>query len=147
MEIFVKHLHSFLAYLFLVSTTVSVIYAVSNYKKDEYSSTQFSLAQLAFIASHVQLLVGLVLWYLNGWSTQLFSNTAIVMKDSGLRSLALEHPLINIIAIVILSMGYIKVKKASTAIEKNKFNFWFYLVAIVLILSKIPWQRWIYDHM
>jgi hypothetical protein len=69
------------------------------------------------------------------------------MKDSGLRSLALEHPLINIIAIAILSMGYFKVKRASTAKEKNKFNFWFYLVAIILILSKIPWQRWIYDHM
>ena len=146
MEIFVKHLHSFLAYLFLVSTFVSVIYAVSNYRKNEYSSTQFSLAKLAFIASHVQLLVGLVLWYLN-WSSKLFSNTAEVMKNSDLRLLAMEHPLINIIAIAIVTIGYIKVKKASTALEKNKFNLWFYLVALVLILSRIPWQRWIYDHM
>jgi hypothetical protein len=146
MEIFVKHLHSFLAYLFLVSTFVSVIYAVSNYRKNEYSSTQFSLAKLAFIASHVQLLVGLVLWYLN-WSSKLFSNTAEVMKNSDLRLLAMEHPLINIIAIAIVTIGYIKVKKASTALEKNKFNLWFYLVALLLILSRIPWQRWIYDHM
>jgi hypothetical protein len=147
MEVFVKHLHSFLAYLFLVSTFVSVIYAVSNYRKNEYSSTQFSLAKLAFIASHIQLLVGLVLWYVNGWFSQLTSNTSVVMKDSSLRLVAMEHPLINIIAIAIVTIGYIKVKKASTALEKNKFNLWFYLVALVLILSRIPWQRWIHDHM
>lgn len=147
MEIFVKHLHSFLAYLFLVSTFVSVIYAVSNYKKNEYSSTQFSLAKLAFIASHVQLLVGLVLWYVNGWFSQLTSNTAEVMKNSELRLVAMEHPLINIIAIAIVTIGFIKIKKASTVIEKNKFNLWFYLIALVMILSRIPWQRWIHDHM
>lgn len=146
MEIFIKHLHSFLAYLFLVSSFVSVVYSVANYKKNEYSSTQFSLAKLAFIAGHIQLLVGLVLWYLN-WSAQLFSNTAEVMKNSDLRLLAMEHPLINIIAIAIVTIGYIKVKKATTALEKNKFNFWFYLVALLLILSRIPWQRWIHDHM
>lgn len=146
MEIFIKHLHSFLAYLFLVSSFVSVVYSVANYKKNEYSSTQFSLAKLAFIAGHIQLLVGLVLWYLN-WSAQLFSNTAEVMKNSDLRLLAIEHPLINIIAIAIVTIGYIKVKKATTALEKNKFNFWFYLVALLLILSRIPWQRWIHDHM
>lgn len=146
MEIFIKHLHSFLAYLFLVSSFVSVVYSVANYKKNEYSSTQFSLAKLAFIAGHIQLLVGLVLWYLN-WSAQLFSNTAEVMKNSDLRLLAMEHPLINIIAIAIVTIGYIKVKKATTVLEKNKFNFWFYLVALLLILSRIPWQRWIHDHM
>lgn len=146
MEIFIKHLHSFLAYLFLVSSFVSVVYSVANYKKNEYSSTQFSLAKLAFIAGHIQLLVGLVLWYLN-WSAQLFSNTAEIMKNSDLRLLAIEHPLINIIAIAIVTIGYIKVKKATTALEKNKFNFWFYLVALLLILSRIPWQRWIHDHM
>lgn len=146
MDIFIKHLHSFLAYLFLVSSFVSVVYSVANYKKNEYSSTQFSLAKLAFIAGHIQLLVGLVLWYLN-WSAQLFSNTAEVMKNSDLRLLAMEHPLINIIAIAIVTIGYIKVKKATTVLEKNKFNFWFYLVALLLILSRIPWQRWIHDHM
>ena len=146
MDIFIKHLHSFLAYLFLVSSFVSVVYSVANYKKNEYSSTQFSLAKLAFIAGHIQLLVGLVLWYLN-WSTQLFSNTAEVMKNSDLRLLAMEHPLINIIAIAIVTIGYIKVKKATTVLEKNKFNLWFYLIALVLILSRIPWQRWIHDHM
>jgi hypothetical protein len=146
MDIFIKHLHSFLAYLFLVSSFVSVVYSVANYKKNEYSSTQFSLAKLAFIAGHIQFLVGLVLWYLN-WSSKLFSNTAEVMKNSDLRLLAMEHPLINIIAIAIVTIGYIKVKKATSALEKNKFNLWFYLVALVLILSRIPWQRWIHDHM
>jgi hypothetical protein len=146
MDIFIKHLHSFLAYLFLVSSFVSVVYSVANYKKNEYSSTQFSLAKLAFIAGHIQLLVGLVLWYLN-WSSKLFSNTAEVMKNSDLRLLAMEHPIINIIAIAIVTIGYIKVKKATSALEKNKFNLWFYLVALVLILSRIPWQRWIHDHM
>jgi len=146
MDIFIKHLHSFLAYLFLVSSFVSVVYSVANYKKNEYSSTQFSLAKLAFIAGHIQLLVGLVLWYLN-WSSKLFSNTAEVMKNSDLRLLAMEHPLINIIAIAIVTIGYIKVKKATTVLEKNKFNLWFYLIALVLILSRIPWQRWIHDHM
>lgn len=147
MEIFIKHLHSFLAYLFLVSSFVSVVYSVANYKKNEYSSTQFSLAKLAFIAGHIQLLVGIVIWYVNGWSTQLFSNTAEVMKNSDLRLVAMEHPLINIIAIAIVTIGFIKVKKASTVVEKNKFNLWFYLIALVLILSRIPWQRWIHDQM
>jgi hypothetical protein len=97
---------------------------------------------MVFVLSHIQLLLGLGLWITGGYMTALFSNTSTVMKDSATRLSALEHPLINIIAIVLISLGYFKLKKATSDLGKNKLALPYFLGALILILSRIPWKAW-----
>jgi hypothetical protein len=55
---------------------------------------------------------------------------------------SLEHPLINIIAIVLITIGWSKHKKAANNDAKFQSIAIFYGIGLVLILSRIPWSLW-----
>ncbi len=65
-----------------------------------------------------------------------------VMKDAAQRLYLVEHPLINIIAVALITIGYSKHKKKLTSTPKFKTITIFYGIALVLFLSRIPWNVW-----
>lgn len=72
-----------------------------------------TIARLAFISSHIQLILGFILWYERGYLKLLSEDMKSVMGEKSLRLLAVEHPAINILAIAILTIGFISIKKAA----------------------------------
>jgi hypothetical protein len=64
------------------------------------------------------------------------------MAESDIRITWLEHPLINIIAIVLITIGWSKHKKVETNSAKFKSIAVFYGLGLLLILSRIPWKMW-----
>ena len=64
------------------------------------------------------------------------------MKNSELRKVLVEHPLVGIIAIVLITIGFSKHKKKERSAEKFKTIALLYTIALVLILSRIPWSSW-----
>lgn len=70
-----------------------------------------TLVKLAFISSHLQLALGLLLWWSQGYLSQLSQDTQSVMSDKALRILAVEHPVTNILAIALITIGFISIKK------------------------------------
>lgn len=89
----------------------------------------------AFISSHIQLLVGLILYFIS--PKVIFSAEA--MKSALSRFFLVEHTTMMILAIIVISVGYIMAKKVAP--EKKAFSriFWAYLVGLILILASIPW--------
>jgi len=65
-----------------------------------------------------------------------------IMKDPTMRFKIIEHPLTMIIAIVLISIGYIKAKKLTDAKQANKTVLIFYILGLILILARIPWGTW-----
>lgn len=140
---FFANLHSFFAYVFIVTTLISIVYAfIGFFNKKAYTDTQFTLAKSAFIASHIQLLLGICYWVVLG-GTSIFGRMGEIMGNSDLRKMFIEHPFTNIIAIVILSIGYIKIKKNQDDAFRNKTNLIFYAISFILILSRIPFNKWL----
>lgn len=138
-----KEIHSFVAYFFLLSTLVFVIFCIVNFvKKLPFTKTQLLLSKLSFISSHIQLLFGFSLWWLHGYAELLSSDAKSVMKDSTLRKIVVEHPLTNIIAIMLLTIGYISIKKAGQDSTKHIKGIIYYGIAIILILAMIPYASW-----
>jgi hypothetical protein len=66
-----------------------------------------------------------------------------IMKNSELRQLLVEHPITNIIAIVLITIGWSKHKKQTDATAKFKTFAVFYGLGLLLILSRIPWSLWL----
>jgi hypothetical protein len=64
------------------------------------------------------------------------------MSNSALRLTSLEHPLINVIAIALITIGWSKHKKANESQSKFKAIAVFYGIGLLLILSRIPWALW-----
>jgi heme/copper-type cytochrome/quinol oxidase subunit 3 len=138
-----QHLHSGIAYLALAALVLVIIYAlIGSLSGREFTEKDRKIAMIAFIFSHVQLLVGLILYFVSPVGFSLLTGGG-AMSDPTARLTALEHPLINILAIVIISVGYIRAKKVSTSRGKFRSIYMMYAIGFVLILSRIPWASWL----
>jgi len=138
-----QHLHSGIAYLALAALVLVIIYAlIGSLSGREFTEKDRKIAMIAFIFSHVQLLVGLILYFVSPVGFSLLTGGG-AMSDPTARLTALEHPLINILAIVIISVGYIRAKKVSTSRGKFRSIYMMYAIGFVLILSRIPWANWL----
>jgi len=121
--------------------------AISNSKcntKKEYKPKDFRLALLALITTHLQFVFGLILYFVSGKIQWFNSDIAVrdIMKNADLRLYNVEHPLIMVLAIALLTIGYSKHKKKLVSGPKFKFLTIFYTLALLLILSRIPWKVW-----
>jgi len=138
-----KEVHSYWAYIVLIILVIAVVNAfVGIFKKKEFKSTDLRLGLFTLIVSHIQLLIGLAWYFMSPYFNQLTSNTSEVMKTKEIRLLALEHPVMMIIAITLITIGWSKHKKKTTSIAKFKTFAIFYGLALLLILSRIPWTNW-----
>ena len=136
---FIQKFHSGWAYLALLLLLVAVVNSlIGMSSKKEFKVKDRKIALFGLIAAHIQLLVGFILYFVSPLGSEAFG----LMKDSAFRLTSLEHPLTNIIAIVLITIGWSKHKKAATNEAKFKSIALFYGIGLVLILSRIPWSLW-----
>lgn len=137
----IKHLHSYLAYVLLALLVVAIIHTIISYAGNKpYTAKNRKIALMGLIASHLQLVFGLVLYFISPMGIDMLSGEA--MKSSILRLYTLEHPLMMIIAIILITVGYSKAGKASSDHAKYSRILIFYLIGLLFILIRIPWQAW-----
>ena len=140
----ILNLHSYWAYLVLLVLVIAVVNALIKVFGDkEYEAKDFRISLFALIVSHIQLLVGFVLYFVSPRFEMWSELGGGVMKDPILRLYLVEHPLVNIIAVALITIGYSKHKKKLTSKAKLKPLAIFYSIALVLLLSRIPWSIWL----
>ncbi|WP_136667299.1 hypothetical protein [Flavobacterium sp. H122] len=131
--------HSGWAYLALILLVFAVANsALGSSSKKEFTAKDRKIALFGLIATHIQFLVGLILYFISPLGLSGFN-----MKDAALRLTSMEHPLINLIAIALITVGWSKHKKMDTGSDKFKKIAIFYGIGLVLILSRIPWSTWL----
>jgi len=139
-----KHLHSTLAYLVLLFLIFAVVRAAMGLMRgDSYDKGHAQVGKLALIFLHVQVIVGLVMYFLSPYFAALKSDAASVMKDSAMRLLAVEHISVMIIAAVLFTIARVKARKADAAPKAHKSMLIFGGLALLLALSRIPWGQWL----
>ena len=138
-----QHAHSGLAYLALLALVLVIFWAlIGTLSGREFQEKDRKIALIAFIICHIQLLVGLILYFVSPLGFSLLAGGG-AMADATARLTALEHPLINILAIVLISVGYIRAKKLESSTAKFRSIYMMYAIGLVLILSRIPWGNWL----
>lgn len=139
----VYFLHSYWAYLVLIVLFVTVIKSMQGYfLNKEYTAVDFRLGLFTLITAHIQFLIGLILYFVSPRFQSWSGGMGTVMKNSEARLYLVEHPLIMLIAIALITVGYSKHKKKLTSKPKFKLVAIFYTIAFILILSRIPWAMW-----
>ncbi|KAA9332765.1 hypothetical protein [Adhaeribacter soli] len=136
-----KHLHSTLAYILLAALVFSILYTLFSYlNKKPFTEGNRKVALIGLISAHLQLVVGLVLYFISPLGLSNASGAA--MKDSASRLYFLEHPLMMIIGIALITVGYSRAKRLKEDKKRYMSILIFYTLGLVLILSRIPWQVW-----
>ena len=144
MYIGLKHLHSFLPYLLLTVLLFAFVRSVIAYRgQHSHSEGHRKNGLILLILAHTQLLIGGILYFVSPMSTSGLNNLGASMKDPTLRLYTLEHPLMMILAIVLITTAYSKSKKDISSHLKHKIKSIYFGLALVLILSRIPWSAWL----
>jgi hypothetical protein len=137
-------LHSYWAYATLGILLIATLNAfVGLSAKRPFTKKDRQISLIALIFSHIQFLLGLILLFV---SPKMEAAQEVgmggVMKNSELRLFIVEHPLINLIAIAPITIGWSAHKKQTESVGAFKKIGYFYAVAFVLLLSRIPWNQW-----
>ena len=140
----IKSLHSYWAYLVLLLLLLAVYRAISGvFMNKEYSPKMFQAALFTLIVTHIQLLIALLLYFTSNRFFLWFDlGISEVMKTPVHRFYLVEHPLVNILAVVMITRGYSKHKKKRLSNPKYKTIAVHYTLGLILILSRIPWNAW-----
>ncbi|KOS06473.1 hypothetical protein AM493_10820 [Flavobacterium akiainvivens] len=140
----VLDLHSYWAYGVLVFLLLAILNSfVGLSAKRPFIHRDRQIAMIALIFSHVQFVLGLLTLFTGPYfKAAKAGGMGAVMKDSTLRLFMVEHPVINLIAIVLITIGWSKHKRAGESERKFKSIAIFYLIGLVLLLSRIPYSQW-----
>jgi NADH:ubiquinone oxidoreductase subunit 2 (subunit N) len=132
MDILVRS-HSGLRWIALGLLTYAIFNALR--KKGFYAKSDRMLNMFAMVSLHIQLVIGLILYFtsskvsfVEGW-----------MKNQLLRFYGMEHILLMVIAIVLVTIGHAKAKRATESAKKHKTILIFYAIGLILIIASIPW--------
>ncbi|APD06570.1 hypothetical protein UJ101_01041 [Flavobacteriaceae bacterium UJ101] len=128
--------HSYWAYLVLLLVTLTTIITfIKASKKAEADPNTKKIGFFTVMTVHLQLVFGVILYIIS--PMVIFG--AETMKTSELRLYALEHPLMMLLGIILITIANVKLKKA------EKINMTIpilFLIGLILMLSRIPYEVW-----
>ncbi|SFD63461.1 cytochrome B [Spirosoma endophyticum] len=128
------HAHSGLRWIALILLLAAVVTAISKWQgRSGYTDGNRKLYLFTLISVHTQLILGLILLFISPKVN--FS----LMSDKLYRFYSVEHTTGMLIAIVLITIGYSRSKRASDAITKQRLVGIFYGLGLLLILASIPW--------
>jgi len=135
--------HSGIAYVALITIAIAVINSLIGISaKNEFKPKDRRIALFALIATHIQFVFGLILYFFSPNGLAKIKAVGMGGMSAYDRLLAVEHPFVNLIAIVLITIGWSSHKKADESKKFKKIAI-FYALGLILLLSRIPWQTWI----
>lgn len=132
-------LHSLVRWAILIFAIWTLVSAISGLtSKRPYTSGDNKSNLLFMIFMDVQLVLGLLLYFIGPWFDVL-KNIGSHMKDSYMRFFGMEHFILMLIAWFLVHAGRTAVKKATVDRVKFKKQLIYFGIAVLLILAAIPW--------
>lgn len=129
------HAHSGFRWVALLFLILAIFNAIAGKSKGEYTNRDKKLNLFAMIFFHIQALGGFVVYFTSG-KVQFVEGW---MKNPMLRFFGMEHVLLMVAAVVLLTIGRKKAEKALAPIVKHKKIVVWYTIALILVLISIPW--------
>ena len=107
--------------------------------KKKYSAIDDKLGLVLVLVVHIQFLVGIGLYIISPIVKQALSDMGAAMKDPVLRLWSVEHIVIMVLVVVLVTVGRVLSKKASTDNLKFKKAAIYYTFSLILLMYGIPW--------
>jgi len=139
MYIILLAIHSFVRWLVLASLFFAIYRGYSGWFSDKLFSKFDSTVRLVTATiTHIQLGIGLCLYFISPIINYFLHNYKDAVKVGEIRFFGMEHSLMMLMGIIIVTIGSVKVKNK----DKEKFRtmaIWFSIGLLVILIS-IPWN-------
>ncbi|MBC7759145.1 MAG: cytochrome B [Phormidesmis sp. FL-bin-119] len=133
---FLLGLHSGLRYIVLLLLAIAIILSViSLFAKKGYTQTNRKINLFAMVATHTQLLTGLVLYFVSPFVQ--YGNMGEAMKNTMARYWTVEHAVLMLFAVALITIGHARSKKGEIAINKHRAIALYYGLAVLVVIVAI----------
>lgn len=142
MQNVILYLHDILRWFVLVLLLLSIFKSFSGWRKERaFEPGDRKTWLFTLICLHLNLLIGL---YLLLFGTMGILSAGLppgtkLMENDYYRFFWIEHPVSMIIAVVLTTIAYGMAKKPVSDRLKFKKAFWLFLIALLFVLSAVPW--------
>jgi hypothetical protein len=127
--------HSGLRWVLLAFFISALIMLFRAAFQKKFSKKTAGIAKITLIITHIQFLIGLVLYFTS--PKVIFAASS--MKSSVLRFYLVEHISLMLIAVILLTIGFSKWKNVIDTQAGAKKMFTFYIISFILMMLSIPW--------
>ena len=132
--------HSITRWLLLLSLVYSVFIAFKGYFSNaKFSNHDNSVRHWTATISHIQLILGVILYIKSPIIEFFYSNYAEAKTNEEISFFAEVHVLLMLISVVLITVGSAKAKRKATDKEKFKTMLIWFTSALLIILVAIPW--------
>ncbi|NRF37497.1 hypothetical protein HQN83_02155 [Pedobacter sp. LMG 31643] len=133
-------LHSLVRWFVLVSLLFAIFRAFSGcFSSRKFSRLDNAIRHWTATIAHVQLIFGLVLYFISPIVNYFLHNFSDAVHRREIRFFGMEHSLMMMTAVVVITIGSAKAKRKQTDLEKFKTMALWYGIGLLIILSSIPW--------
>ncbi|MEJ6980966.1 cytochrome B [Pedobacter sp. P351] len=133
---FILEAHSGLRYVVMLLLIGAILLSLAGwFGKKPFTPGNKRINLFTLISAHIQFVLGLVLYFISPYVKT--GDMGSAMKDDTLRYWTVEHIIMMLIAVALITVGYSKSKKLLNDIAKHKTVAVFYSIAFIIIIVAI----------
>ena len=135
-------IHSWIRWFILLMSIIVIIKSFIGWQRNlDYKKADNLMSVILVSLYDVQLLLGLLLYFvLSPITSAALMDFGNAMKNPELRFWGVEHIFVMILAIVVAHLGRSFAKKAPDKKAKFRIQGIYFLLAFILVISRIPWH-------
>ena len=138
---FLLALHSLVRWLVLVGMLMAIFRGYSGWLfHRKFSKFDNTIRVSTTTVAHIQLVLGICLYVISPVVRYFLQYFKQAVHQREIRFFGMEHITMMLIAIVLITIGSVKAKRQPTDKQKFKTMAIWYTIALIIILSSIPWQ-------
>jgi hypothetical protein len=136
------HLHNLLRWVILLLIIVAIVRSFVGMSSNKpFTNGDKKIGLFLMISAHITFLIGIYQWIAGSLGLKAIQSAGfgVVMENSNSRFWAIEHPVGMLIAVILITIGRRQSKAPISDTAKHKKTFWYYLIALILIIAVVPW--------
>lgn len=134
-------IHSLFRWAVLISLLYALLRAYRGWLLGKsFSKLDNTTCHVTTTTAHIQLVLGVVLYCISPVVDYFLHHFSDAIHRREIRFFGMEHPFVMLLAIFVITIGSVKVRKCQEDKEKFKTMVLWFTAGLLLILSSIPWS-------
>lgn len=137
---YVLFFHSIWRWFVLVSLIYAVYRGIQGWRRSEaFTGADDTLRHITATVVHIQLILAVWLYGISPLIRYFWANFHEAVHEREIRFFGMEHSLMMLVSVILVTIGSMKAKRQGTDQGKFKTMAIWYGIALLVILLNIPW--------
>ncbi|MFT3947277.1 MAG: hypothetical protein QM763_09915 [Agriterribacter sp.] len=133
-------LHSLLRWVVVLTLLFALYKAYSGWlSKKTFTRSDNSARLWAVMFVHIEFIIGLVLYFTSPIIEFFRNNFKEAVHQKDVRFFGMEHSVMMLVAVILITIGSAKARRKNTDVEKFKTLAIWFTIGFIIMLISIPW--------